>query len=111
MKLATPARPITSDDRRIGNEILSQIGFLIRGCLDMAGERCVIINNGVRAQRVIVDNQNNRGSINIVLNGWDLYDLTITRNIDGEVVTIKEYTGLDGLDVAGLRQVLDMLWQ
>lgn len=111
MKLATPTRVITSEDRRIGNGILSQLGFLIRGCLDMSGERCVIITNGVRAQNVIVDNRNSRGNINIALNGWDLYDLTITCKEGSEVKTIKEYTGLNGLDVAGLRQVLDMLWQ
>lgn len=117
MSNATLTRSVTEEDRRIGNTILSQLGFMIRGCLDMKGQKCSIIPNGVLATKVIVTSRNNRGNIEIVLNEWDLYDLKVTRtrkNYDtGEetVTVLKDYSGLNGLDVVQLRQTLDSIYR
>jgi hypothetical protein len=115
MSVATETREVTANDRIVGNTILGQLGGLIRGCLDMSGKKCYIVPNGVLARKVIVNNKNNRGDILITLNGFDLYDLTVTRTrtVKGETITetLKEFSGLEGLDVVQLREVLDNIWR
>lgn len=115
MSTLTAPREVNAYDSNVGNEILRQLGGLIRGCLDMKGSKCFIIRNGVLARGVIINNKNNRGDITIVLNEWDLYDLTIrqTRRVKGvpTSTTLHEFSGLQGLDVVQLRNFLNELWR
>lgn len=71
-------------NQQIASTILDQIGLLSRGCLDMKGGKCYIIDSGVFAQNVLVSTApNRRGNIDIVLTAYDDYTITFARNSDG----------------------------
>lgn len=97
-----------STNMMTANTILRQIGFMVRGCLDMKGANCRAIENGVIAMNVIVGPRK-RGNIEIVLNGKDLYDITVSRNTIREGKTIlHEWADIDAEMLPG---VLDSLWR
>lgn len=97
-----------SENMTIANTILGQIGFMVRGCLDMKGSTCRAIPNGLLAMNVIVGPRK-RGNIEIVLNGKDLYDITVSRSTirDGKTI-LHEW---DDIDAETLSSVLDSLWR
>lgn len=79
MTAATETRPVsTTDHTYIANEILRQIGFWNRGCLDMGKDKVFAIEKGLLAQGVIVGPRK-RGNIQITINSSDLYDIKVTR--------------------------------
>lgn len=98
-------------NRDIANTILTQVGTLVRGCLDM--RTCYTIENGVIAKDAIIGmNAVNarRGDITITLNGLDLYDITLSRmnKKTFENKTVKEW---ENVDVSTLRPILNSIWE
>lgn len=109
--METATKNSAAVNAEIANTILAQIGGMVRGCLDM--KKCYIVENGVIAKNAIigVNKQNfRRGDITIVLNGLDLYDITLSRTSKKtfETTIVKEW---DNVDVSSLRQVLDSIWR
>ena len=101
----------TDQNVQIANTILTQVGTMVRGCLDM-GRRCYAIPNGVVAKNAIIgytDQRMVRGDIKITLNGKDLYDITLIRTTKakGPHVT-KEW---HDVSVSELRPTLDSIWR
>lgn len=106
--MSVESTPQHSPNMLIANTILHQIGFMVRGCLDMKGANCRAIQNGVIAMNAIVSPRK-RGNIEIVLNGKDLYDITVSRETIREGKTILHEW--EDIDAAMLPSVLDSLWR
>lgn len=98
------------ENRQIANSILQQIGTMVRGCLDM--KNCYTIENGVIAKNAIVgqsEQRQQRGDIEITLNGNDLYDIKLTRTTKAKgTYTVNEWTDIYNTE---LRATLDSIWR
>lgn len=100
------------ENRQIANTILQQVGTMVRGCLDM--KNCYVIENGVIAKNAIVGQSEHfqrqqRGDIEITLNGKDLYDIKLTRTTKAKgTYTVKEWNDIYNTE---LRTTLDSIWR
>lgn len=109
METATKNSPEVN--KEIADTILTQVGYMVRGCLDM--KKCYTVENGVIAKNAIIGtNTSNfrRGDITITLNSLDLYDIKLSRinKKTFEQITVKEW---NNVDVSSLRSTLDSIWR
>lgn len=89
MSTATQTKP------SVANEILRQLGIMIRGNLDISGKRCYSLPNGLAVLDCLISvGPNRRGNLEIILNGADLYDVRILKR-NGEVVEAHKDLGVE----------------